>query len=339
MTNRIIFAPFIFLLAITTISCKKNAAIQNKNNTIVVEQDKILDSLEVDLNQDGKLDNVLVLESGENTGRIVKILLKTDQGYDTIGYNAEIIDCAKCGYQAGDPFINIEKRKEGGFDIMLENSIYSFFYSSNQVVLDKIDLLQTKQSSDGIEEIHEIFTSVDFGVLQFNNIKSNLITKLLEERNKLQSSKNLASTTVNSFIIAKDPLKTALPFSFYEYFKSEYSKNIYPSYEPTLALIEFLKSKDYEGQSYKCFVIRSDETSLYLVASILRGDSEYFVLVTIQNNKIIDYSEIGSIGNENPTTFKVSPDYIIEKYEGNGPNLKPTEKLKIDRSGKIQKFK
>lgn len=249
----------------------------------------------------------------------------------------EIIDCAKCGYQAGDPFINIEKRQDGGFDLMLENSIYSFVYSSNQVVLDKIDLLQTKQSSDGIEETHEIFTSADFGVLEFNNIKTNLITKLLEKRNKRQSSNHLVLDTANSFIIEKNPLRTALPFSFYEYFKSEYSQEIYPSYEPTLEFIEFLKSQDYEGESYKCFAIQFDETSLYLVATILRGDSEYFVLVTTQNNKIIDYSEIGSIGNDNPITFKVSQDYIIEKYEGNGRDLKPIEKLKIYSSGKIQK--
>lgn len=42
-----------------------------------------------------------------------------------------------------------------------------------------------------------------------------------------------------------------------------------------------------------------------------RGDSDYFILITTQNNNIIDYKEIGCIGDENP--FKISPDFSIEK--------------------------
>ncbi|WP_250255114.1 hypothetical protein [Chryseobacterium sp. Marseille-Q3244] len=98
-----------------------------------------------------------------------------------------------------------------------------------------------------------------------------------------------------------------------------------------------MKNNSYDAETYKGLVIHSDENFLYLLISILRGDSEYFVLVTTKNNVIIDYKEIGLIGDENPITFKILPSFIIEEYQGNGPNLKAFEKLKINAAGKIVK--
>ncbi|KFF73313.1 hypothetical protein HX13_21380 [Chryseobacterium sp. P1-3] len=66
-----------------------------------------------------------------------------------------------------------------------------------------------------------------------------------------------------------------------------------------------------------------------------RGDSDYFILITTQNNNIIDYKEIGSIGDENPVTFKILPDFSIENTKGIHKLLLPLKSLKIDEKGKI----
>lgn len=150
-------------------------------------------------------------------------------------------------------------------------------------------------------------------------------------------STNANNSEENKFIKTKKPLKVALPFSFYQYFSDDFSQTKYPNYEITNYLIDFLKNKNYDAESYKSFVIRSDADTLYLLVSIARGDSEYYVLVTTKNNAIVDYKEIGAIGGEDPVTFKILPNFTVEKYNGNGADATISEKLKINESGKISK--
>lgn len=130
-----------------------------------------------------------------------------------------------------------------------------------------------------------------------------------------------------------------LPFSFYEYFNEGFSDEKYPFYEPSSLLVNFFKGKGYDAEGYKCFVLLSKDQRLYLLISISRGDSEYFLLLTSKNNKIIDYKEIGAIGDENPITFKIFPNFIVERYKGNVPNAIPFEKLKVNNENKIVNFK
>ncbi|AZA81933.1 hypothetical protein C1637_24720 [Chryseobacterium lactis] len=142
----------------------------------------------------------------------------------------------------------------------------------------------------------------------------------------------------STLLFEKDPAKISLPFSFYQYFKDDYSESKYPSYEVSSSLIDFLKSKHYDGETYKSFVILSNDHFQYLVVDMSRGDSDYFILITTQNNKIIDYKEIGSIGDESPITFKIFPDFTVEKYKGNTEDATAFEKFKIDQKGKIIKL-
>ncbi|WP_312078754.1 hypothetical protein [Chryseobacterium sp.] len=145
-------------------------------------------------------------------------------------------------------------------------------------------------------------------------------------------------TTEKSSLITEDnPVKISLPFSFHLYFKDQYSEMKYPSYELNENLIDFLKSKNYDGETYKGFVIRSDNDFEFLLVSMARGDSEYFILITSANHKIIDYKEIGAIGDENPVTFKINQDFSIEKFHGNNENSTAFEKYQINSNGKIQK--
>ncbi|MDR2238597.1 MAG: hypothetical protein LBE92_20905 [Chryseobacterium sp.] len=200
------------------------------------------------------------------------------------------------------------------------NETYLFFYDQSPKI-NKIILKGTKNNA--------LETLPNGARRSFIEFSENLI--------KASSSDNKNKSEENKFIVAKIPKKVNLPFSFYEYFNDDYSESKYPNYELKPLLIEFLKNNSYDAETYKGFVIRSDENFLYLVISILRGDSEYFVLVTTKNNVIIDYKEIGLIGDENPVTFKILPSFIIEEYHGNGPNLKAFEKFKINEEGKIVK--
>lgn len=142
---------------------------------------------------------------------------------------------------------------------------------------------------------------------------------------------------VNQFIAARKPKLITLPFSLHQYLSDDFSETKYPSNEPTNYLIDFLKKQDYDAEAYKSFVIRFDDDFLYLIVSITRGDSEYYVLITTKNDSVVDFKEIGEIGSENPTTFKVLPNYSVEKYKREESDLSLLEKFKINESGRIIK--
>ncbi len=150
--------------------------------------------------------------------------------------------------------------------------------------------------------------------------------------------KTINQVNNDSLILVNGNLKKInLPFSFYNYFKDGYSDEKYPSYPPSQKLIDFLISKDYNGETYKCFIITTKDNYVNTVVSISRGDSNYFVLVTAKANNILDFIEIGAIGQENPITFKILNNLSIEKYEGNLEVNKPFEKYQITDKGLINK--
>lgn len=160
-------------------------------------------------------------------------------------------------------------------------------------------------------------------------IEGNIIT-LSEWRDSKKEKNN------DGLIIRNEQIKNiVLPFSFDEYSKDQYSDEKYPNYQISQKLIDFLISKDYEGEEYKCFVIKSKNKCSIFVVSVLRGDSEYFILLTASNNSIIDFKEIGVIGNSNPITFKIKPNLIVEKFNGNNDDNVLIEKISIDNECKI----
>lgn len=160
-------------------------------------------------------------------------------------------------------------------------------------------------------------------------IQGNIIT-LSEWRDSKKEKYN------DELIICKEQIKNiVLPFSFNEYSKDQYSDEKYPNYQISQKMIDFLVSKDYEGEKYKCFVIKPQNTCSIFVISVLRGDSEYFVLLTTSNNSIVDFKEIGVIGNSNPITFKIKPNLIVEKFNGNNDDNVLIEKISIDNECKI----
>ena len=103
-----------------------------------------------------------------------------------------------------------------------------------------------------------------------------------------------------------------MPFDLKKYM-NDLPNEIKNSYTPSTKLIDYLVSKGYEGENYKCFFLNTDEKSKKIITSITRGDSEYFVSITVSDNKFSTFSEIGSIGEETKY-FKIDKNYTVAKY-------------------------
>lgn len=166
----------------------------------------------------------------------------------------------------------------------------------------------------------------------FEPIEGEIIS-LLQWRKLKNKEKNH-----NLILESNELIQISLPFSFYEYFKNNYSEEKYHSYIPTKNLINFLISKNFEGEDYKCFIIPSKKDYLNMIVSISRGDSEYYCLITSKKNRIVNFIEIGSIGGEDIITFKILKDLSIEKYKGNEEVGIPFEKYQINDNGVIVKL-
>ncbi|AZA81932.1 hypothetical protein C1637_24715 [Chryseobacterium lactis] len=160
---------------ILLISCGKPKEV--KDQTTTEKQDKVVDSLIVDINKDGKPDKVIVFEKKPLGNRTIAVELNDRNTYKIIGSNDKIIACSQCGNQSGDPYIDL-KANDNGFNLMLEDKVYTFLFKSNEVFLEKIDILKTKQTSEGIEEQHQIYTPKDFGTISLNNFDDAIILKL-----------------------------------------------------------------------------------------------------------------------------------------------------------------
>lgn len=101
-----------------------------------------------------------------------------------------------------------------------------------------------------------------------------------------------------------------VPFDLKEYIKN-LPNEIKNNYTPSNKLINYLSSIDYEGENYKCYFLKTNNTSSELIVSITRGESEYFVLIKVKDNKFLSYKEIGSIGGESTKYFKIDNNYNL----------------------------
>lgn len=83
-------------------------------------------------------------------------------------------------------------------------------------------------------------------------------------------------------------------------------------YTASLALKEYLKSIDYEGEDYSCYFLKNDINKKELLVAISRGDSQYYLIINSDNKKINSFQEIGSIGGEEPAYFQIDKNGIIQ---------------------------
>lgn len=137
---------------------------------------------------------------------------------------------------------------------------------------------------------------------------------------------------------SKEYRPLSLPFSSNKYLELCNSRknidvnDVYPSYQPNDDLITFIKSIDYEGGEYNCFVIpcKSNNFSLLLL-HIVRGDGEYYLLMSFNNANKPNYMEVGSGGNT-IMSFSINKHMVIEQYSCDG---KKVSKYQINDQGEF----
>lgn len=95
-----------------------------------------------------------------------------------------------------------------------------------------------------------------------------------------------------------------LPFDL-KSFVQNLPENSNTSYTASLVLKEYLKSIDYEGEDYSCYFLKNDINKRVLLVAISRGDSQYYLEINSDDKKINNFQEVGSIGGEEPSYFKI----------------------------------
>lgn len=179
MTNKKL-ALYLFAISLfTLINCKQNLNEKKFPTQESVGNEKTIDSISLDLNNDEKLDKVEVI-CKNNSERILVVKIKAKNGYKLIASNSVIIGCLTCGYQSGDPYIGISKSAHG-FQVDLEYMKLSFFCESDSIFLEETDVLKTLPNNNGIEETHEIFTYTQFGKLHLSNLKEGFESTIREQ--------------------------------------------------------------------------------------------------------------------------------------------------------------
>jgi hypothetical protein len=116
----------------------------------------------------------------------------------------------------------------------------------------------------------------------------------------------------------------SLPFSSYEYIVNVDRDEVYHFYSPSDLLANYLISIVLEGEEYKCYIIpSSNNANLILLIWIPRGDSEFYFLVLLNEDNIIDFKEIGRGGDSGIIEFIIEENLSIKTYPKNDKeNLK-----------------
>ena len=179
-----------------------------------------------------------------------------------------------------------------------------------------------------------VFDNDSYGKLKSIHLKNSSKNLLLDNDaiirpDLIKISENFSNKKIGNqdnngikLIEENEPYKIIkLPFDSKEFVQN---KSIVDSKKYTAAkfLIDYLVKKDYEGEEYDCYFLRSDNEFTYIIVSILRGDSQYFILIKSDKKSILSFNEIGSIGGENTLYFKISQNLIITTYDLNNVEIK-----------------
>jgi hypothetical protein len=130
----------------------------------------------------------------------------------------------------------------------------------------------------------------------------------------------------------------SLPFNSEKYIhdvNTDQIGNNTPSYSASDYLIDYLRQIDYEGEEYQCFIIASNADRLTLLIWIPRGDSEYYLIVTIGDKGVISWYECGYAGDDNPIMFSIDKSFLITKYRVLNRQKDTIGCARIEDNGKI----
>lgn len=297
------------ILSVSLLACKKDLQSQTTITKEPDKQEKVIDSLLVDINKDGQPDKVIISEKTPSANRTIAVQLNNQNTYKTISSNNKIIACSTCGAQSGDPYINL-KATDAGFDLVLEDRVYSFTFKSKDIFLEKIDILTTKQTSEGIEEQHKIYTPEDFGSLNLSNFNDDILLKL--NNHSKQVSLPVQQEDIDKFEWETD--------------------NSLGNYNSKLSLEKY------------------GDINITLAKNDNSDDVFYTLFTIGKNGKIIDSLKVGYADDGYPesdkrelTTFSIDKNYaiILKKFDRVEYKnvLKKTEEYNISPNGSFLKTK
>jgi hypothetical protein len=147
----------------------------------------------------------------------------------------------------------------------------------------------------------KILEPIEGQIITINEWRTiNQSKNIILDENLIEESENLLKkeNQINKIVTENQPYNLfEVPFDLKGYVKN-LPKEINNSYTPSNELIDYLKIKNYDGESYNCYFLKINNNHYELLVSVSRGDSIYFLLVKINENKILSYKEIGVIGEE-----------------------------------------
>ena len=185
---------YILLLSlfIITLACADKQ--DEKTSAMATLQERKIFSLDVDLDHDGDIEKVNVIEKIDST-RYIQVLKKYGFGYSGYSSNNEIIGCKTCGSKNGDPFVNLTPLS-GGFELNMENSQFTFFYYADSLYLYEIDLKKKCLTANGIVEKHNKYSFTQIGIVNLIDLKKGFEIKI-ENKIKRTELINQQSKQVN----------------------------------------------------------------------------------------------------------------------------------------------
>jgi hypothetical protein len=179
-----------------------------------------------------------------------------------------------------------------------------------------------KNASSEIKGSDTIAPNKEFMVLSGNDererIKDDTISSFLEE-GCFEQFKGDKISLYKKYLISEDTIfkNISIPFSSRRYIDDDNRDETYIFYRPSDLLVNYLVSKDYEGEEYKCYVLPPKNKGLILLVWIPRGDSEYYLLVLLDSEKIITHKEIGT-GGDDSVLFIIQENFFINRYNNSG---------------------
>ena len=136
--------------------------------------------------------------------------------------------------------------------------------------------------------------------------------KLIEIGSNLFKKEIKSSKEEIQLVEENQPYKLLiLPFDW-KNFVQNLPENPNTIYTASSALKQYLKTIDYEGENYDCYFLKNEINNKILLVALSRGESQYYLVIYANEKKINNFQEIGSIGGEEPTYFKIDKDGKIQ---------------------------
>ncbi|WBX78221.1 SH3 domain-containing protein [Tenacibaculum ovolyticum] len=178
---------------------------------------------------------------------------------------------------------------------------------------------------------------------EINNKKTPLSVELDNKIPQNKASNTLDIINPNKWLTKKDSnnfKSISLPFTFEQFYDDYVDEANYPYYNISENLKEYLINNNFEAESYESLLVSSAYEFNIMLVLVVRGDSEYYILITATNEDVKGFYIIGETGNSDELiTFKINDDYTISKYKGQRKNKVFFKRLKILNDGSFKEVR